>query len=85
MPVPTNRVAGTEASKRTVQRRVQQVRSLRDHLGVGLEQELQALPMSERQELLKAVALPIHIPTDHCLAMKAKLAISWNKLRTLRR
>jgi len=85
MPVPTNRVDASEASTRTIQRRVQQVRTLRDHLGVGLEQELRALPMGERQELLKEVALPIQIPPDHCLAMKANLSISWNKLRTLRR
>ena len=77
--MPTNRVDASEASTRTIQRRVQQVRTLRDHLGVGLEQELRALPMGERQELLKEVALPIQIPPDHCLS------ISWNKLRTLRR
>ncbi len=81
----SNRVATTEASSRTLQRRVLQVQNLWDMLGVGLEEELKALPKKERQKLLEGVALPIQIPPDHCLAIKANLSISWNKLRTLRR
>ncbi len=76
MPVSTTRVATSDASSRTVQRRVQQVKELRENLGVGLEEELRALPKNERQQLLREAALPIEIPSDHSLA--------WNKLRTLR-
>ena len=85
MPVSTSRVATSDASSRTVQRRVQQVRDLRETLDVAIEEELRALPKIERQRLLREVALPIEIPADHTLAMKANLSISWNKLRVLRR
>ena len=46
------RVATSEACSRIVQRRVQQVQSLRQILGVDLEGELRVLPKNERQELL---------------------------------
>ena len=40
---------------------------------------------AEREELLGDAQLPVVIPTDQALAMKADLAIPWNKLRILRR
>lgn len=40
---------------------------------------------SYRKETLKALGLPISIPRDHLLAMKANLSFSWSQLRTLRR
>ena len=43
------------------------------------------LSKSQREELLKQVQLPLVIPADHALAMKADLAIPWSKLRILRR
>ena len=85
IPVSASRVATSEACSRTVHRRVQQVQNLRETLGVNLEEELRAVPKNERQDLLRGIALPIAIPPDHSLAMKANLSISWNKLRTLRR
>ena len=78
-------VSTSEACTRTVQRRVRQVQGLRETLGVGLEQELRVLSKCDRQKLLQEASLPIEIPADHSLAMKANLALSWNKLRTLRR
>ena len=77
-------VSTSEACPRTVQRRVRQVQGLRETLGVGLEQELRVLKC-DRQTLLQEASLPIEIPADHSLAIKANLALSWNKLRTLRR
>ena len=85
MTVSSSSVPAGEACSRTVRRRVQQVHSLRDALGVQLEDEVKALSKGERELLLKEVALPVAIPIDHTLALKSSLSISWNKLRTLRR
>jgi hypothetical protein len=46
---------------------------------------VRSLSKKEREDILQEAQLPIMIPTDHALAMKADLAIPWNKLRTLRR
>ncbi len=85
MPVTSPRVSTSEASSKTVQRRVLVVKEVRGSVSVGLNEELKALPKERRQELLRDVALPLEIPLEHTLAMKANLAISWNKLRTLTR
>ena len=50
-----------------------------------LASEIKALSKAEREKLLFEVKLPIIIPTDQALAMKADLGIPWNKLRILRR
>lgn len=47
--------------------------------------EIKALSKVERESLLHEAQLPIVIPTEHALAMKADLALPWNKLRFLRR
>lgn len=65
--------------------RLVQVQKLRDTLGVSLEDEVRAMSKPERQQMLKEIALPVEIPVDHTLAIKSNLAISWNKLCTLRR
>ena len=52
---------------------------------MDLVDEVKALPKAARQDLLNEASLPLEIPADHALAMKANLSISWNKLRTLRR
>ena len=85
MPVSSTRVPTAEASPKTIQRRVHHIREVRESLGMGLEEEVRVLSKERRQELLKEVALPLEIPPEHTLAMKATLSISWNKLRTLRR
>lgn len=50
-----------------------------------LADEVKALSKAERESLLREAQLPLLIPTDHALAMKADLALPWNKLRVLRR
>jgi len=50
-----------------------------------LAAEIQALSKSERKDLLRQAQLPVIVPADHALAMKADLAISWTKLSILRR
>ena len=64
---------------------VDEVLSRLEAVGLRLEKELRALPKSKRQDLLRDIALPIEIPPDHSLAMKANLSISWSNLHTLRR
>lgn len=50
-----------------------------------LQSEVRCLSKDERQELLQEAGLPIVIPADHSLAMKADLALPWAKLRKIRR
>lgn len=47
-----------------------------------LQAEVRSL---SREELLGTAGLPIEIPTDQALAMKADLSLPWNKLRVVRR
>jgi len=82
MPLTTSKVLTSEASSRTIQRWVQQMQNLHKTLGVDLREELRALSRKERGDLLKGAALPIEIPPEHSLAMKANLTLSWSKLRT---
>ena len=78
-------VETASASTRTVKRRVQKVSELRDALGLSLADEVQALSKKKRAEELQGIGLPVQLPTDHSLAIKASLSMSWNKLRALRR
>ena len=50
-----------------------------------LAAEIKSLSKSEREDLHQQACLPVVIPPDHALAMKADLGIPWNKLRILRR
>ena len=50
-----------------------------------LAAEIKSLSKAEREDLLQQACLPIVIPPEHALAMKADLGIPWNKLRILRR
>jgi hypothetical protein len=50
-----------------------------------LAAELKCLTKAQREELLQEAQLPVVIPTNHALAIKADLGIPWNKLRILRR
>ena len=61
------------------------MRDARMATDVDLQEEVRAMTKHSRQEFLRDIGLPLEIPTDHCLAMKAGLSISWNKFRTLRR
>ena len=50
-----------------------------------LHQELRSLTREQRSKLLLDAGLTIDIPPEQGLAMKADLAIPWNKLRVIRR
>ena len=53
-----------------------------------LQSELTVLGKAERQSLLERVLgkdSAVKIPADDVLAMKAKLSMTWTKLRELRR
>ena len=52
---------------------------------VQLQSEIRCLSKEERESLLKGVGLPITIPAEHVLAMKANLCIPWAKMRLLSR
>ena len=90
MQVPSCRVPTSEASPITIRRRSHQLAKVRDTIsgGASLEQlqsEIRCLSKEERQEILKDANLPISIPADHVLAMKADLALPWAKLRVIAR
>jgi hypothetical protein len=50
-----------------------------------MQAEVKALSKDEREALLAEAQLPVHIPPNHVLAMKADLAIPWNKMRKISR
>jgi len=50
-----------------------------------MEAEMKCLTKEERDQLLHQAQLPVVIPCDHALAIKADLGLPWNKLRILRR
>ena len=85
MPVLGSRVHISEASHKTLKRRIQTIKDTRMAVDINMHDEVKVMPKQSRQEPLKEVGLPFETPVDHCLAMKASLSTSWNKLRTLRR
>ena len=68
-----------------MKRRVDKVNEMRETVNLDVEDEIRARSREKRETLLKETALPLAIPTDHSLAIKSSLSISWNKLRKLRR
>ena len=56
-----------------------------DDSSLILHQELRSLTKEEQGKLLLDAGLTIDIPPEQGLAMKADLAIPWNKLRVIRR
>ena len=90
VPVTGCRVSSGSASKKTLQRRSQQIGQAHTIVSGGdaffqLQAEVKLLSDDERKELLGEIGLPVVIPTDHALAMKADLSLPWTKLRVLRR
>ena len=90
MQVTGCRVSSSKASARTLKRRTETISKVRSVISGGdnmrqLASEVKSLTKAEREELLGDAQLPVVIPTDQALAMKADLAIPWNKLRILRR
>ena len=47
--------------------------------------EIHMLSKEQRQTLLEEAGITVHILPDQGLAMKADLALPWNKLREIRR
>ena len=90
MKVPSCRVASSEASKATILRRSHQLARVRNTVSGGsslvqLQSEIRCLTKEEGQDILKDANLPITIPANHVLAMKADLALPWAKLRVISR
>ena len=88
--VPACRVPTAEASRRTIEWRTEVLSTVRQIASGGdsttqFAAEIKSLSKTEREDLLKQAHLPVIIPADHALAIKADLGIPWNKLRILRR
>lgn len=88
MPVRGCRVKSSEACPKTVSHRTQTLTALRksisgDDITVQLQSELRALTKEERAVVLKEANLPVEIPPDYALAMKASLALPWAKMRKI--
>lgn len=50
-----------------------------------MKHEIKALTKDEREAVLQEAQLPIQIPPNHALAMKADLALPWSKMRVISR
>lgn len=79
-----------DASRKTVDRRSVVLSTVRQIASGGdtstqFAAEIKSLSKKERQDLLQQAQLPVTIPADHALAIKADLSIPWTKLRILRR
>ena len=90
MQVPGCQIPSTEASSRTVKRRAEVLESVWEIATGGdstsqFAAEVNYLSQVQLEEILQQVQLPLVIPANHALAMKADLAIPWTKLRILRR
>ena len=49
-----------------------------------MQSEIRCMSKEDRQELLKSAGLPVVIPADHALYLKAELSLPWNKLQHIR-
>ena len=93
MRVTTPRVDSSEASRRTLKRRSDELGKVRTLVSKGssleqLQNEVKCLTKMERESLLDQAKIPealAEIPAEDVLAMKADLSIPWNKMRILRR
>ena len=90
MKLSTARVSSSEASEATKVRRSHTLSLARSYMSGGddsvqLQSELKCLTQEERKKVLADAHLPIAIPINHSLAMKADLALPWAKLRILNR
>ena len=77
-------------SPRTTRRRVRDVGKYRSAVSGGegeylLEREVTTLSVESRTQLLEKAGITLTIPEQQGLAMKADLALPWNKMRELRR
>ena len=87
MPAP--RISSAEASAKTVHRRSSELQDIRETISRDsqsqFQAEVKAITKEERQKLLTSAGITIDIPPEQGVAMKADLAIPWNKLRIIRR
>ena len=87
--MPAARVSTAIASNKTVRRRSSELEDIRATMckdsKAQLQAEVKGLPAEERKKLLLSAGITLDIPPEKGLAMKADLAIPWNKLRTIRR
>ena len=90
MPVRGCRVRSSEACRKTISNRSRTLSELRSHISGGdtslqMRSEIRALSKEEREALLQEAGLPIVIPPNHALAMKADLSLPWSKMRVISR
>ena len=90
MPVQSCRVRSSEASSKTICRQTRTLTNIRACISGGdsitqMQSEVKALTKEERETLLREAQLPIEIPPNHALAIKADLAIPWEKMRKVSR
>ena len=90
VPISGCRISSSEASRRTLKRKTDDISRIRNIASGGessaqLKAEIRSLTMEQREELLQQAQLPVVIPTNHALAIKADLSLPWIKLRVIRR
>lgn len=90
MPLVGCRVSSSVAGYKTLRNRSHQLEEMREAISGGssniqMQNEITYLPEESRAAILSEAALPIQIPTDHSLAMKAHLQLPWSKIRAIRR
>ena len=85
MKVPGCRISSSDASSRTVKRRIEVLETIREVTSGGDSTSQLAAEVNHLSKVQRQVQLPLVISADHALAMKADLAIPWAKLRVLRR
>ena len=88
--VTKGRLPSADVCKKTVHRRCSELETIRGLVSSGsssgqLMEEVRALTTAQRQQLLTDGGFTIEIAAQKGLAMKADLAIPWNKLRVIRR
>ena len=85
--VPAARVSSATASTKTVRRCRGELEDIRATMSkdsqAQLRTEVRGLPSEERRKPLTSAGITLDIPPEKGLAMKADLAIPWNKLRTI--
>ena len=80
----------SKCSARTERRRVHDLSQARSTISGGnapqlLEREVSTLNLADRGAILEGAGITCFIPAEQGLAIKADLALPWNKMRELRR
>ena len=90
MAITQCRVSSTQVSDKTLSRRSSLLSQLREVISGGestaqMQSDLSRMTKAEREEVLRGAQLPVVIPTEHALALKADLALTWGKCRAISR